>query len=79
LPLYFFDSNDGSTLHRDTVGAQCLEDQAAQKKGLELLCALGHQYVPLTGRDETVEMTVRDSGGWTVVRLTLTLSMASAH
>ena len=72
MPLYFFDTNVGDLLHRDDVGHEARDDEAARRLALDALPDLARDAMPDNDNDK-FSVTVRDSHGDVIYDASLTL------
>lgn len=73
MPRYYFDVQDGNTLHVDDVGEVLDGPEAAFSEAMGLLSELAQQ-VPSNGRERALTSTVRDEAGNGVYKATLSLT-----
>ena len=72
MPLYFFDTDDGDTMHRDTGGQDLPDAEAARSAVLDALPDMARDKMP-DGDSRTFIATARDQRGTMVYVATLTL------
>jgi hypothetical protein len=73
LPRYYFDVQDGNTLHVDDVGQVLDGPEAAFSEAMAVLSELAQQASP-DGREQALTSTVRDEAGNGVYKATLSLT-----
>ena len=72
MPLYYFDTDDGDTMHRDTGGQNLPDAEAARCAALDALPDMARDKMP-DGDSRTFIATARDQQGNMVYVATLTL------
>lgn len=75
MPLYFFDTDNGTHLHRDEVGTDLLDDQAARDEGIHALAEMGRDYIPNGTAQKNITMWVRNEKGETILHLALSFAV----
>lgn len=72
MPLYYFDIRDAEGMHRDTVGVELADMDAAIAEGRRALAEMTQENVTRQTGDGQLEILIRDHGEGPV-RLTLSL------
>lgn len=61
MPLYYFDTDDGTKLYRDDIGTELADDQAARDEGTRALAEMARDYIPKTDKPQkNISMWVRN-------------------
>jgi predicted transcriptional regulator YheO len=76
MPLYFFDSDDGTNRFSDHEGTDLTDDAVARDEATQAMAELAKDHLPGSGPQKNITMWVRDSTGKTVMVLTLNFSVA---
>lgn len=74
MPRFFFDIDDGQPRERDEVGAELATLHDACCEAVQLLPALARD-VPCEDLPQCLAVDVRDEGGRSVVKVTLSLTV----
>ncbi|HEX2555747.1 MAG TPA: hypothetical protein VHL98_18765 [Microvirga sp.] len=78
MPLYFFDTHDGSTFLEDQEGIELDGFEAARLQAQEGLADMARDIIPGDGPERTMTVAVRDREGRTILRAMLTLNVEGA-
>lgn len=76
MPLYYFDTDNGTKTYRDDIGSELPDEQAARDEATSVLMEMAKYYLP--GRPDpqrNVSIWVRDSDGRPILHLTLTFAV----
>lgn len=73
MPRYFIHTDDGDVIHRDDMGHDLPDSEAARKASLDALPDIARDKIP-DGDTRTISATARDEAGKLVYTATLTLS-----
>jgi hypothetical protein len=74
VPKFYFDTDDGEIIHRDELGTECFNEDAAREQAMLAMTELSRQYLPSFGPGKTLSMTVRCTSGLSLMELTLSYS-----
>jgi hypothetical protein len=72
---YFFDTDYGSRLHRDEIGTDLPDDQAARDEGIHAMAEMGRDYIPNGTPQKNITMWVRNEKGDTILHLALSFAV----
>lgn len=71
MPLYFFDTDNGNMALRDDIGSELKDDRAACNEGTWALAEMAKDFLPGSGPQKNIVMSVRDSQGRALMQLSL--------
>lgn len=75
MPLYFFDTDDGTERFRDDVGTVCADDQAARNEASHALAELAREFIPGNGPQKNMTMWVRNADGSPLLELSISFAI----
>ncbi len=75
MPLYFFDTDDGTNSLHDTVGTECADDQAARDVGARAMGELAKDYLPGGDPQKNITMWIRNEKGEAILQLAMTFAI----
>jgi hypothetical protein len=76
MPLFYFDTDDGTKLFRDDVGTELADDQAARDEGAMALAEIAKDYIPKTDNPQkNISMWVRNEAGEAVLQLSISFAV----
>jgi hypothetical protein len=75
MPLYFFDTDDGSTLFRDEEGTELADDQAARDEGSRAITEIAREYIPGDAPQKNITMWVRSENGTALLQMSVTFAV----
>jgi hypothetical protein len=76
MPLYYFDTDDGTKLYRDDIGTELADDQAARDEGTRALAEMARDYISKTDKPQkNISMWVRNEAGQAVLQLSVSFAV----
>ncbi len=75
MPVYYFDTDDGTTRFRDEVGIELADEQAARDEGSRGLAEMAREFIPGGEPQKNLTMWVRNADGSALLQLALTFTV----
>ena len=75
MPIYYFDSDDGTNRFYDDVGTELADDQAARDEATVAISEMAKDHIPGDGPQKKIQMRVRSALGEPLLHLSVSFAI----